>query len=214
MTLGNTPRLLKAALAVVDSGSGQIDRLIPFQFNPSKVSRAVAARDIDPGGDPQKLVRLAGPPTVVWSFEAILDASDALDEGDATATELGIAPRLDALEQLVTPPLSALLAADALADEGALELMPAPPALTLLVWSSNRVFAVRMTQIDIEEELHDRNLNTLRARVNISATVLTSDELGVATKGGGVYLAALEAQERRAGRFRSAASATPQLGAI
>lgn len=208
MTLSTAPRLLKAALAVVDPASGTVRQVIPFQFNPERLSRNIVARDIDPEGDPMQLVRLSGPPRESLSFEAIVDATDALDRGEAVEAEHGLASRLAALELLIAPSLDALLAADRLADQGALELLPAPPALTLLVWNANRVSAVRLREMTIEEELFDQNLNPLRARLNLTVEVLSSDDLGVGSKGGGVYLAALAGQQRLAARFQPATTAT------
>lgn len=214
MTLSNAPRLLKAAFAVVDPESGSVRQVIPFQFNPERLSHKITARDIDPEGDPMQLVRLSGPPRESLSFEAIMDATDALDQGGAVEIEHGLGPRLAALELLIAPRLEALLAADRLADQGALELLPAPPALTLLVWNADRVSAVRLRDLSIEEELFDQNLNPLRARLTLSVEVLSSDDLGVGSKGGGVYLAALAGQERLAARFRPATTATPAPKAI
>ena len=83
MTLSTAPRLLKAALAVVDPDTGSVRQIIPFQFNPERLSRTITARDIDPEGDPMQLVRLSGPPRESLSFEAIMDATDALDQGSS-----------------------------------------------------------------------------------------------------------------------------------
>lgn len=209
MTLSTAPRLLKAALAVVDPHTGSIWQVIPFQFNPERLSRTITARDIDPEGDPMQLVRLSGPPRESLSFEAIMDATDALDQGGSAEVQSGLAPRLAALEMLISPTSKALIDADKLADAGALELLPAPPALTLLIWNANRVQPVRLRDLSIEEELFDQNLNPLRARLTLTVEVLSSDDLGVGTKGGGVYLAALAGQERLAAAFKPVTSNTP-----
>lgn len=161
-----------------------------------------------------QLVRLSGPPRESLSFEAIMDATDALDEASGPELTDGLAPRLAALEMLISPTSKALIDADKLADDGALELLPAPPALTLLVWNANRVQAVRLRDLAIEEELFDHNMNPLRARLRLNVDVLNSDDLGVGTKGGGVYLAALAGQERLAGEFDPATSNTLPLKAI
>ena len=214
MTLSTAPRLLKAALAVVDPDSGTVRQVIPFQFNPERLSRTITARDVDPEGDPQQLVRLSGPPRESLSFEAIMDATDALDAGSGAELTDGLGPRLAALEMLISPTSTELVDADKLADDGALELLPAPPALTLLIWNANRVSAVRLTDMSIEEDLFDHNMNPLRARMRLTVEVLSSDDLGVGTKGGGVYLASLAGQERLAAAFKPATSNTPPLKAI
>lgn len=214
MTIDNAPRLLKAALAVVDPDTGSVPTVIPFQFNPERLSRTVVARDIDPEGDPQQLVRLSGPPRETYSFEAILDATDALGGKDAEAAANGISAQLAVLERLIAPTKSHIIEADGLADDGALELLPAPPALTLLVWNANRVNAVRLRQFTAQEELFDQNLNPLRARINMTIDILTTDDLGVGTKGGGVYLANLARQESLANAFKPGNSNTPPIGAL
>jgi hypothetical protein len=214
MTLSTAPRLLKAALAVVDPDNGSIRQVIPFQFNPERLSRKIMARDIDPEGDPMQLVRLSGPPRESLSFEAIMDATDALDQGSSAEISSGLASRLAALEMLISPTSKSLISADKLADQGALELLPAPPALTLLIWNANRVSPVRLRDLSIEEELFDQNLNPLRARLTLTVEVLSSDDLGVGTKGGGVYLAALAGQERLAKAFKPATTTTASVESL
>lgn len=214
MTIDNAPKLLKAALAVVDPDKGTVTTVIPFQFNPERLSRTIVARDIDPEGDPQQLVRLSGPPRETYTFEAILDATDALDAKDGEATENGISAQLAVLEQLIAPTKSQIIETDALADDGALELLPAPPALTLLVWNANRVNPARLRQLKTQEELFDANLNPLRARINMTIDILTTDDLGVGTKGGGVYLANLARQESLASAFKPISSNTAPIGAL
>jgi hypothetical protein len=214
MTLSTAPRLLKAALAVVDPDTGTVRQVIPFQFNPERLSRTITARDIDPEGDPMQLIRLSGPPRESLAFEAIMDATDALDEGSGAELTDGLSPRLAALGMLIAPTSKALIDTDKLADDGALELLPAPPALTLLIWNANRVSAVRLRDLSFEEELFDQNLNPLRARLNLTVEVLSSDDLGVGTRGGGVYLAALAGQERLAAAFKPATSSSLPLKAI
>lgn len=214
MTLSTAPALRKAAFATVDPDTGTVLRVIPFQFNPARLTRTITARDIDPEGDPAQIVRLSGPPREVLSFEAVMDATDALDRGEGTELESGIAAQLAALEMLITPSSAALVAADALADAGALELLPAPPALTLMIWSGIRISVVRIRNVSVEENLFDQNLNPLRANLNFSVEVLSSDDLGVGTRAGGVYMAALAVQERLAESFRPNTANVPPIGAI
>lgn len=214
MTIDTAPKLLKAALATVDPDKGTVTQVIPFQFNPERLSRVIVARDIDPEGDPQQLVRLSGPPRETYTFEAILDATDALDEKSADAVENGISAQLAVLEGLIAPTKSHIIETDALADDGALELLPAPPALTLLVWNANRVNAARLRQFTSQEELFDQNLNPLRARVSMKIDILTTDDLGVGTKGGGVYLANLARQESLAQSFKPGSSNIAPIGLL
>ena len=54
-----------------------------------------------------------------------------------------------------TRPSSALLADDALANAGRLEIIPLQQPLTLFVWSKSRVVPVRLTDFSITEEAFD-----------------------------------------------------------
>ena len=57
-------------------------------------------------------------------------------------------------------------------------------ALTLFVWSVQRVLPVRITELSITEEAFDTNLNPLRAKVSLGMRVLTVNDLGFTSVGG------------------------------
>ena len=57
---------------------------------------------------------------------------------------------------------------------------------------------VRITELSITEDAFDTRLNPIRAKVSISARVLTVDDLGFTHRGGLLYLAHHRAQERYA----------------
>ena len=94
---------------------------------------------------------------------------------------LGIAPQFAALEMLVNPSSAELLAVDADARGGTLEIIPPEAPLVLFVWSRNRVAPVRVTEFSVTEEAFDPVLNPIRAKVSLGLRVLTTDDLGYVT---------------------------------
>jgi hypothetical protein len=127
-------------------------------------------------------LRLKGPPVETLTLEAELDATDQLEVSDRTAAEFGIHPQLAALESLVYPTSAQLLANDALAVGGTLEIAPMEAPLTLFIWSKNRIVPVRVTEFSVTEEAFDPALNPIRAKVSLGLRVLSVDDLGSATR--------------------------------
>jgi hypothetical protein len=87
-----SPHLLKGGFVVLDPASGQVVRILPFQYNPEQLVHAIA-----PGGETFTLV-------------AEYDATDELEAGRATASEHGIAPQLAALRAIAAERPPAILA--------------------------------------------------------------------------------------------------------
>ena len=94
MTLTASPRLLKAGLAIADQETGGIERVIPLQYNPQSLSRSFQVKDLGEEATRSQALRLSGPPVETISVEATLDATDALERGEAPAPESGIASHL------------------------------------------------------------------------------------------------------------------------
>lgn len=186
-----SPRLMKGALVLLE-GQQDVRRVIPFQYNPESVQRSLRARyqyrdDDVYGGQP---LGLKGPPIESIRLTVELDATDALEQGSPIAIAAGILPALSALESLLYPDSEGVIAEETLAQTGAREIVPAPLPLTLLVWGAKRVVPVRISDIDIEEQTFDPDLNPLTARVAISLEVLTYRDLGgIRTVGGALSLA-------------------------
>src|SRR5439155_2953751 len=100
-----------------------------------------------------------------------------------------------------------LVATDALADKGTLEIAPTLAPLCLFVWSERRVVPVRLTEFSITEEAFDPNLNPLRAKVSLGMRVLSVADLGFGQKGGGLYLEYQRKKEQAAQRYSGALDA-------
>jgi hypothetical protein len=179
-----SPRLLKGAIV-----SGL--KAIVFQYNPEKLTRTLTASTTPVGGvsGGSDLLRLKGPPAETIALDLFLDASDDLEQDKESATSLGIYPKLAALETLLYPLSYRMIANEALALVGVIEVVPPAPTLTLLVWGTNRVVPIRISSFQVTEEQFDPSLNPIRASVKLSVQVLTYQDLGMASVGGGLSMA-------------------------
>lgn len=193
-----SPRVRKGAIVALDPAN-PLASVIIFQYNPEKLSRKLSARFAAPGGAASEAQRLKGPPQETLNDVVIvIDAIDQLEEGDSSATRLGIHPQLAALEMILYPKTTQVLANLALAALGTLEVIPPEAPLTLFVWGAARVLPVRLTSLTVEEQAHDINLNPIRAHLTLSMQVLTYDDLPKASLGAALYLAHQVAKEAMA----------------
>ena len=199
-----SPRLVKGGLVMLDATSGALQRVVAMQYNPDALTRSLQLQGAGEGGDRLEALRLKGPPVETLRVEAELDASDQLEfpGQHATTVQVGLAPQLAAIEQALYPSLDQLLANDALAARGSIEILPATAPLTLFVWGSARVVPVRLTEFSVTEEAFDPLLNPIRAKVSLGMRVLSINDLPFASRGGSLYIAHqrhLEAMAQRAG---------------
>ncbi|MFN3615626.1 MAG: hypothetical protein ACK4WC_13845 [Rubrimonas sp.] len=191
-------RALRGGFVAMDAEGRRTLRITPFMYNPDAVTRSLAPRGARvEGGDGIEALRLIGPPVETLRFEITLDAADRLERPDQNplAAAEGIRADLAALETLITPAVSDIEAAQALAASGTLEILPLPGLLLLLTLGPGRVLPVRITEFQVVEEAFDRRLNPIRARVTVTARVLSMDDLPFAGKGAQLFLAALRRRE-------------------
>lgn len=202
MTLSSSPRLIKAGLVLVDPGSARVRRVIALQYNPEKLRRSLQVQGMGDGAERSDALRLKGPAVETFQLEAEIDASDQLEfpERDRTASEVGIAPQLAVLEALVNPRAADLLASQAQAASGILEIAPLESDLALFVWGAQRIVPVRVTDFSISEEAFDPQLNPINATVTLGLRVLSVADLGFEHKGGGLFMAYLQSREKLAGK--------------
>ena len=116
----------------------------------------------------------------------------------------GIAPQIAVLESLANPSVAELLALDALASSGTLEIIPPEAPLVLFIWSRNRIVPVRVTELSVTEEAFDAALNPIRAKVSLGLRVLSTDDLGFQHRGGSLFINHLRTREALAGKAVSA----------
>jgi hypothetical protein len=195
-----SPRLLKAGLVLMNRETEAIERSVVLQYNPDSLSRSLSARGAGDDSDPLEAHRLSGPPIETITLEAMFDATDGLEEKNATAAELGIAADLAALESVLYPTSQQLAEQDALASRGSIEILPVTTPLVLFVWGRRRILPVRITDLSITEEAFDAQLNPIRARISLGLRVLTVNDLAYGSVGGGLSLLNHQSKERLAAR--------------
>jgi hypothetical protein len=214
MTLTASPRVLKAGIAVVEPEGGAVQRVIPLQYNPDTLTRSLKVQAMGEDADRSERLRLTGPPVETYSLGAVLDATDALERGEASAVENGVAAHLAALEMLVSPASGEIQENDARLDAGELRILAMIQPLALFVWSRHRIVPVRITELGVTEEAFDVHLNPIRVRLDLTLRVLTTDDLGLAGRGGAIFMNHLRGKERLAGRFEGAGLASLGIGEI
>ena len=189
-TFPGTPRVLKGAIVMVDPDTFAVlpNGVIPLQYNPDTLTRTLKIKGADEGGDRSEALRLTGPAVETFKLDAEIDATDQLEQGDATVTSYGIAPQLSVLETLVYPSTAQLQSNFTLAQLGTLEIMPMMAPMTLFVWSASRIVPVRLTDFSVTEEAFDPQLNPLRAKVSLGMRVLSIDDLFFTDRGGSLYM--------------------------
>lgn len=207
-TFPNSPRLIKGGLVVLDAASGAVKRTIALQYNPDTLTRSYQVQGAggEGGGERAQPFRLKGPAIESIKLEAEIDATDSLEhpEQNANAVAFGIAPQLAALEGLVNPTTTELLALNALSQSGTLEILPPEAPLVLFIWSKSRVVPVRVTEFSITEEAFDVALNPMRAKVSLGLRVMTTDDLGFDHRGGSIFINHLRTREALAGKTGAA----------
>jgi len=203
-----SPRLLKGGIVVIDPESGAIQRVIALQYNPHTLTHSLQPKSVGAEtGDRSDALRLKGPAVETFKLEAEIDATDMLERGDATVAALGIHPSLAVLESLVSPSSAQLNEVNRLGRSGTLEIAPMISALTVFVWSQNRVTPVRITDLSITEDAFDPALNPIHAVVSLGLRVLTVDDLGFDNKAGNIFMAYLRNKEQLASRYKAGALA-------
>jgi len=213
-----SPRLIKGGIVTLDPDTTVIQGVIALQYNPDTLTRTLQIQSLPGGSDGVRVdaLRLRGPAIETIKFEAELDAADQLEfpQTFPLATQFGLHPQLAQLEMLVNPTVETLLADDAMANAGTLEIIPLEQPLTLFVWSNSRVIPVRLTEFSITEEAFDQHLNPIRAKVGLGMRVLSVDDLGFSHPGGHIFLSYLTNKESLAAKATSAALTTLGLGGL
>jgi hypothetical protein len=214
----NSPRLVKGGIVTLDPNSAALQSVIALQYNPDSLSRSLQIQAVQGAQDGTRVdaLRLRGPAVETIKLEAELDATDQLEFPNQfpLAGQYGLQPQLAQLEMLVNPTVETLMADDAMANAGTLEIIPLEQALTLFVWSKSRVVPVRLTDFSITEEAFDPNLNPIRAKVSLGFRVLNVDDIGFSSPGGHIFMAYLTNKQRLASQATSAALSVLGLGGL
>ena len=160
-----------------------IKNVIFFQFSPESIGRDI----VIPPKDLESETKQAGSePVEKISFTAQFDAGDLLNQNDQITRIAGIGPQLAALEKLVYPiTVDSSIIGFALDKVGS--LIPDKSKSTvaiprksypqiLLVWGLTRILPVDITSMNISEMRYDKQLNPIKADVNITLNVLQKNE--------------------------------------
>ena len=182
-----SPRLLKGAIIGVDPFN-PLASVVVFQYNPDTMTRRLEPRAVSAEGDRGEAFRLTGAPKETITLSVEIDATDQLEEANPLATTMGIYPTLAALEMILYPKSAVVIANTILSLIGTVEVIPVEAPMTLFVWGPQRVLPVRLTSLSITEEAHDPLLNPIRAKVELSLTVLSYQDLSVTSPGEALFL--------------------------
>src|SRR5882672_4019036 len=186
-TFPGSPRLLKGAIVGVDL-LNPLASIVVFQYNPDTMTRRLEARAVSSEGDRGEAFRLTGAPKETITLSIEIDATDQLEQANPLATSMGIYPTLAALEMLLYPKSALVIANTILSLIGTIQVIPVEAPMTLFVWGPQRVLPVRLTSLSITEEAHDPLLNPIRAKVELSLTVLSYHDLTVTSPGQALFL--------------------------
>lgn len=172
-TFPGSPRLLKGALIAFER-SNPVPRVIRFQYNPESLTRSLNAQFTEGEDATSEALRLHGAPIEKFKCNAVLDATDQLEQADSTAVRLGLYPQLSALELLLYPSTTSVIANTVnLFTQGTLDIIPPEAPFTLFIWGVRRILPVRLTTLNITETLFDVNLNPIHAEVSFTLRVLS-----------------------------------------
>lgn len=145
--------------------TGAVVKIVVFQYNLETLVRRLDGAGTNTVPIASTLpgetvpIGIPGPPVPLAPHESVrftiaLDAADTLQVGDAVTQ--GIYPVLSALELLMYPPAN---------------------SLTVWVSGSKRILPIRITQMEITEQMFDPALHPIRAEVSVALQVLKDADL-------------------------------------
>ena len=212
------PRLVQGGIVTLDPDTSVVQSVIALQYNPDSLSRTLQIQSTPGTQDGARVdaLRLRGPAVETIKLDAEFDATDQLEypQQYPLATQYGLHPQLAQREMLINPSVETLLADDAMANAGTLEIIPLEQPLTLFVWSRSRVLPVRLTEFTVTEEAFDVALNPIRAKVSLGMRVLNIDDLGFAHPGGRLFMSYLTLKEQFASQAAMPALTVLGLGGL
>jgi hypothetical protein len=186
-TFPGSPRLIKGALIGVDLFN-PLASVVVFQYNPDTMTRKLDARAAGGDGEKGEAFRLSGPPKETITLSVEIDATDQLEENSTLAVASGVTPTLAALEMMLYPKSALVIVNTILSAVGTVEIIPAEGPMILFVWGPTRVLPVRLTGMSITEEAYDTLLNPTRAKVDLSLTVLSYNDLKLTSPGQALFM--------------------------
>jgi len=182
--LRRSPRFEKGALVQLVKGlTGVVPNIIPFQYNPEKLSHTLTTWN---PFEVDQTQRGAQAPTVQpfdpkesFNLTLEIDATNDLEDDNPVAKRVGVADRLAALKKLTLPTeglIGDLVAsARALVGKAAKQAVRPTVPVVLFVWGPSRILPVRVTSFSVEETLFSPTLHPIQATVTLGLEVLTPD---------------------------------------
>lgn len=184
----NSPKLTRGALVTVSMFNTRATSIM-FQYNPETMKRTLTPQRMEAPQNHRDEQRLTGPPRESITISAEIDATDELEIALFPTIKFGLHPVLAALETLLYPKSSRVIANEMLALIGITEIVPPASPMTLLVWGIKRVVPIRLTSFTIDELQYDTHLNPIQAKVELGMDVLNYNDLGLASPGGAIFMA-------------------------
>lgn len=172
-----------AFIAYEPGGYPDRKRVIPFRFNPESLSRQLSVEQGEGGGagteatagasgsapHEQGADASSGVLKEAFNVQIRVDFAERVEGADQLPPELGVAPELAALEELLYPVESETEAPS----DGTEPTRARPQRWTVLfVWGRKRVYPIRITGMTINETSHNTQLNPVRAEIEVAAEVL------------------------------------------
>jgi len=182
--LRQSPKFEKGALVqLVNNLTGVEPNVIPFQYNPEKLSHTLTPWN---PFEVDQTQRGAQAPTVQpfdpkesFTLTLEIDATNDLEDDNPVSKLVGVADRLAALKKLTLPSegLAGDLIASARATIGKADKQAVRPTVpvVLFVWGPGRILPVRVTSFSVEETLFSPSLHPIQATVTLGLEVLTPD---------------------------------------
>lgn len=182
--LRRSPKFQKGAFVqLLEDIVGVVPNVIPFQYNPEKLSHSLTPWN---PFEVDQTQRGAQAPTVQpfdpkesYNLSLEIDATDDLEDSNPVATVVGVADRLAALKKLTLPSQGLIgdLVASAQALAGGANQLAVRPTVpvVLFVWGPGRIWPVRVTSYSVEETLFSPTLYPIQATVTLGLEVLTPD---------------------------------------
>ena len=182
--LRRSPKFQKGALVQIVPGLVDVEyKIIPFQYNPEKLSHSLTPWSPFEVDQTQRGAQSPNvqpfDPKESFTLTLEIDATDALEDSDPAAVEAGIAGPLAALKKLTLPSEggNGALARNRSAALGTTSAHAARPTVPVLlfVWGPGRILPVRITSFSVEEALFSPSLFPIQATVSLGLEVLTPD---------------------------------------
>jgi hypothetical protein len=156
-----TTPMISGALVRISRSSALDKTLLLFQYNPETLTRSLTPNYYQTRKD-----TLTGPATQTITLTIQLEASD-----QAWNSLTGVLPPLAALEMMVNPSVSDLLAYELSLGTGKMEAVPPLAPRILFVWGPSRVLPVLIKSLSIKEKMFNSLLTPMLAEADLTLEV-------------------------------------------